>query len=489
MPAKRTVTPDSVQTPVRARVSSDPRVIVIDGYACSLNVRRGCVVVKTGKTERVISRIDAGKTRDGVARIIILSRVGTVSLEVMRWAEALDVAIAQVSRDGSIGFCSPGSLSSDARIIRQQVLAGEGMPNEHRGQELTRELLLAKIRGQHAITTGVFGVDDSSFNRWLENVSSAGTIREMLAAEGNAAGSYWRLWKDRVFVPWDADAQRYVPSHWSRFNGRASVTTVANGYSNTSNRNATDFVNACLNYAYKIAETETLYACHVLGLHPGIGIAHGTHDGKPGLALDLLEALRPIVDRTVLSYLDYGNGIPFDDTGKPVRIGRDTAYEVSDGTCLLSAPMTTQLATAVSMAVAGDAMRYAELAVRTLAPGVNTKLMAPKDARLRKRQDSSGSLAPGIVTADLIPDVVWDAVTAFVPVRHTSGVSVDERTVLAGIAAHELYGASWPDVEALGVDFRTCRSRLALWEKSGVWRKIRAEISRPGVSQPDSLAG
>lgn len=476
-------------TPMRARVSPDPRVVVVDGYACTLCVKRGHVIVKTGKTERVISRLDAAKTRDGVARIIILSRVGTVSMEVMRWAAALDVSIVQVSRDGSISFCSPGSFSSDGRIIRQQVLAGAGMSNERCGLELTRELLLGKMRGQHEIMTEMFHDDDPGFDRRLEDVGTAKTLRGMVAAEGNAAGAYWRLWKDRVFVPWETNAMRYLPKHWARFNGRATVATVANGYSNTTNRNAVDFVGAALNYGYKIAETEAMYACHAIGLHPGIGVQHGVHDGMPGMALDLIEPLRPIVDRVVLSYLDYGNGVPLDDTGKPARLSRRSVYELEDGTCQLSSPMTTQLATAVSMAVAANAMRYAELAVRTLAPGVNTGMRAPRDARLKNRPDAAGNLALDITAADLVPDRVWDSVAQFLPVRHVSGIPVDERTVLAGVIAHEIYGAVWSSVEVLGVDFRTCRSRLARWEETGIWPKIRAEVTRPGVSQAVSTPG
>jgi CRISPR-associated endonuclease Cas1 len=475
--------------PMRARVSPDPRVVVVDGYACTLCVKRGHVIVKTGKTESVISRLDAAKTRDGVARIIILSRAGTVSMEVMRWAAALDVAISQISRDGSVLFTSPGTMSSDGRIIRQQVLSGEGMPGENRGVTLTRKLLLAKLRGQSEIITGMFHADDPGFDRLIEKLSTAQTLNGMLGAEGNAANAYWRLWKERVFVPWEPSAMRYVPEHWIRFGNRSGITTTANGYWNHSNRNATDFVNACLNYSYKIAETEALYACHVMGLHPGIGVQHGTHDGESGMALDLLEALRPIVDRAVLSYLDYGDGIPLDDTGKPAQISKRSAYEADDGTCLLAAPMTGRLAAVVSLNVAPHAMRYAELALRTLAPDANTTMNAPKDMRVAERTARSGRLAEDATTADVLPDSVWDAVSPHVPVRHARGPSVDERAILAGIIAHEIYGASWPTVDTLGIDRRTCASRLKLWKETGAWDKIRAEVTRPGVSQTVDVAG
>lgn len=61
----------------RALMNPDPRTVIIDGYDFALTVRRGHVVVKQGNRERVLSRIDAAKTSDGIARIIILSHPDT----------------------------------------------------------------------------------------------------------------------------------------------------------------------------------------------------------------------------------------------------------------------------------------------------------------------------------------------------------------------------------------------------------------------------
>lgn len=477
MPEQSTPTP-------RARVSADPRIVIVDGYGISLAVSRGHLVIKDGigryRQERRFSRLDA-KSRDGIARLIIMAETGFISLEVIKWCKSLGIAISQVSFDGSIGVVSPGARSSDARIVKQQVLAGEGMPNENRGLTLTRALLTEKLTGQRNIARDMFHADTPVIDAQIESLAKAGSLRLMLATEGNTAIPYWRLWKDRVFVPWELDALRYIPGHWARFGSRSGTKTIANGYSSTSNRDATNFINACLNYGYKIAETEALYACHILGLHPGLGVGHGIHDGKPGMALDIVEPLRPIVDRTVLSYLDYGNGIPFDDTGNPAYIGQDNAMELADGTCRLLAPMTSRLATAVSMAVAAEAVRYAELAIKILAPNVR-KGSIPRDTRTGLRIAPGGKLAADITVTDLIPDAVWNAVYPFIPVRHASGITVDERSVLAGIVAHEIYGVSWPGVEVLAVDCRTCQSRLTLWEKTGVWTKIRGVVTRPGVS-------
>jgi CRISPR-associated endonuclease Cas1 len=475
-------------TPMRARVTSDPHVVVVDGYACTLCVKRGCVVVKTGKTERVISRLDAAKTRDGVARIIILSRVGSISLEVIRWATALDVGIFQISRDGSMGFCTPGLVTADARMYKQQVLAAPDMPNRATGLEVVRELLTAKIAGQLEVLR-MMGQDSARIAECITMMAGCRDVRSMLAVEGNAAIAYWKAWERSVFVPWEPAAMKVIPVHWSKFNGRAGVITRGNGYGDSSNRNATDFVNACLNYAYKICETEAMYACYATGLHPALGLSHGTvHEETPAMALDLIEPLRPIADQVVLSYLDHGNGIPFDDTGKPAYLDKRCAYELKNGVCHLSAPMTSQLAAAVSMTVAPHAMQWAENTAKNLAATAHISIVAPFDPRLKNR-DGRKDLDAASTPRDLIPDHVWERVRTLIPeVPPGVGRRSDPRAILAGIIAHEIYGISWPKVATgFHLDWRTCRRRLGDWQETGAWESIKAEVTRPGVSRIDAV--
>jgi CRISP-associated protein Cas1 len=471
--------PDQSTAVPRARVSSDPRVVVIDSYAFSLSVRRGHVVVKSGGEERSISRVDAAKTRDGVARIVILSRVGTISVEVMRWAAALDVAIFQLGKDGTMALCSPGLVTTDARMYKQQVMAQPEMPSAKTGLEIVRELLTAKIAGQLEVLK-LTGQDSPRMAECITMMAVSRDIRSMLSIEGNAAIAYWKHWEQRVFVPWDLDALRYVPAHWSSFGGRAGISTMANGRT-TSNRNATDFVNACLNYAYKICETEAMYACHATGLHPGLGLSHGEiHDNKPGMALDIIEPLRPIADRVVLSYLDSGHGIPFDDTGRPAYISRDSAYELENGTCRLFPPMTTRLASAVSMAVAGPAMRWAEKIARSLAATTHISVIAPFDPRIRERKEMA-ELAPDTTTEDLVPGALWSRVEPLIPLRPSGHGPplANPRGVLASVVAHELYGVAWPKAARVsGITWQKCKKRFLQWQESGTWDAVKAEITK-----------
>lgn len=56
-----------------------------------------------------------------------------------------------------------------------------------------------------------------------------------------------------------------------------------------------DPVNALLSYGYTILLNQVQSALCLVGLDPYIGYLHGTGYGKPALALDLMEAFRPII--------------------------------------------------------------------------------------------------------------------------------------------------------------------------------------------------
>ena len=87
-----------------------------------------------------------------------------------------------------------------------------------------------------------------------------------------------------------------IPSHWRIFNQRVSPLT-------SSPRNASNPANALLNYLYAILEAETRIACLTVGLDPGMGFLHRDQQYRDSLALDIMEPVRPIVDRWLVSLL------------------------------------------------------------------------------------------------------------------------------------------------------------------------------------------
>ena len=55
-----------------------------------------------------------------------------------------------------------------------------------------------------------------------------------------------------------------------------------------------------LNYAYRVLESDTLLAATSMGLDPYIRFLHADRKGRTSLIYDLMEPLRPIIDRKLL---------------------------------------------------------------------------------------------------------------------------------------------------------------------------------------------
>jgi len=76
------------------------------------------------------------------------------------------------------------------------------------------------------------------------------------------------------------------------------------GFTARNRRPPKDPVNALLSLSYTLALTRVTALANERGLDPARGYLHEVYSGRPSLALDLLEPLRPVVDQFVLSIMD-----------------------------------------------------------------------------------------------------------------------------------------------------------------------------------------
>ena len=73
-------------------------------------------------------------------------------------------------------------------------------------------------------------------------------------------------------------------------------------FTNRRRRPPPDPVNAVLSLTYTLATAEAARALAICGFDPAIGFLHDLGHGRPALALDLVEPLRPKVDLIVLKF-------------------------------------------------------------------------------------------------------------------------------------------------------------------------------------------
>ncbi len=84
-------------------------------------------------------------------------------------------------------------------------------------------------------------------------------------------------------------------------------------------------LNALLSFGYAMITNDCVSACQAAGLDPYIGFLHEERPGRPSLALDLVEELRPFVDRFVLTLINRRQIQAKDIIEKPGRV-----YQLND---------------------------------------------------------------------------------------------------------------------------------------------------------------
>jgi len=117
----------------------------------------------------------------------------------------------------------------------------------------------------------------------LTDLADAPSLSEVLGIEGNAARGYFQ----------------------------ALPTLAPSAVSGRTRRPPLDPVNCLLSFGYGMLRVAVHGALEQVGLDPFVGYLHGIRPGKPALALDLMEELRPLlVDRLVLTLANRGQLAP-----------------------------------------------------------------------------------------------------------------------------------------------------------------------------------
>jgi CRISPR-associated protein Cas1 len=106
-------------------------------------------------------------------------------------------------------------------------------------------------------------------------------LGSVLGLEGSASAAYYGIFGTLLKGDWD-------------FAGRVK-------------RPPTDPINALLSFGYTVLTNQIVSLIHAVGLDPGLGVLHQPGFGKPALALDLIEAFRPIiVDSVAITMVNTG---------------------------------------------------------------------------------------------------------------------------------------------------------------------------------------
>ena len=169
------------------------------------------------------------------------------------------------------------------------------------------------------------------------------SLKVLRGIEGRNALLYFSAWR-HVPIRWKGLGRRPVPTDWHQIGPRTSANNVKG-----SNRDASHPVNAILNYAYAVLESHVRIDIVSQGYDPTIGYLHAFEKYRAALVCDLMEPLRPIVDRTVLEFV------------QAQKFQRPDFTIRSDGVCRLNSEMARHVTKLLLAGLANQPVRVLQL--------------------------------------------------------------------------------------------------------------------------------
>ncbi len=248
------------------------------------------------------------------SRIVLLDADGALSLDALSWLSNHRVPLIQINWRGEVvHVIGDNPTAVDPVLAKAQLDARKNCAS----LRIARRLIVEKIENsietlRHFLPSSrVTGsiLDKLKHGADLINQKTPETFSHLMGIEARAGGVYFRALRF-LHLQWKGVDRRPIPDDWNRIGRRASKV-ASRLY---SNRNATHPFNAMLNYAYAILETQMRTHIVAAGLDPTIGFFHGSYDGKQGLVYDLMEPLRPVVDRQLLEFAQKHTFSPGDFT-------------------------------------------------------------------------------------------------------------------------------------------------------------------------------
>jgi CRISPR-associated endonuclease Cas1 len=268
-------------------------VVLGDGARVSVRNGRLHITDRMGRHRRERGWSPAG----GLRRVVVGADSGIVTLDAITWCRALGVALIVLDGEGKV-VLGPGPLSHDeARMRRIQATASEKLAVSIAAGLIRPKMLRRAVVAERSLKRDDVATSLRDFARALEDPSGMHEIRRL---EATATTCYFAAWVDHAavvprFTP--SEAKR-VPTHWRHYDTRRSHAQPAD-----SNGKAERPTNSILNYLYRLAAVEARLACVAAGLAPEFGVLHNDASGRDSLVLDILEPVRPEVDRFVLNLM------------------------------------------------------------------------------------------------------------------------------------------------------------------------------------------
>ena len=234
----------------------------LKGYGFSVSVKNSKIVLKNCYNPFSKPEVEEWFVRNMPYEKIIVSGKGYISTEALSLLSENNRNLILLDTYGKpITFCN--GMMDSLTATRYRIGQYDTFRDKSKCQYLTKQIISAKKQSQLKL---------------LKKIGSS--LRILSEKESVASRDYF------------VEFAKAIPE-------RFGFTSRNQGFTRISKNNATDVINALLNYGYSVLASEiSKFVCGI-GLDPYFGFMHKSHTGFQPLVYDLIEPFRWLVDYSV----------------------------------------------------------------------------------------------------------------------------------------------------------------------------------------------
>jgi len=254
----------------------------LKGYGFSVSVKDSKIVLKNCYNPFAKPEVEEWFARNMPYKKIVVSGKGYISTEALSLLSENNRNLILLDTYGKpITFCN--GMMDSLTATRYRIGQYDTFRDKSKCQYLTKQIIRAKKQSQLKL---------------LKKIGSS--VRILSEKESVASRDYF------------TEFAKSIPERYGFASRNQSKLKI-------SKKNATDVINALLNYGYSVLASEiSKYVCGI-GLDSYFGFMHKSHTGFQPLVYDLIEPFRWLVDYSVFKLTNHS------DTRKRIKL-KEIAY-------------------------------------------------------------------------------------------------------------------------------------------------------------------
>jgi CRISP-associated protein Cas1 len=267
--------------------------LLLSGFGTSISVDKRKLIIQNRLANKRLEFYPHQISHDS---IIIDGHTGSITFEAIRWLMKHGITITMLNWNGNLlGVTLPqGPKAGRLRVMQYRKYVDSAARYEIAAkivsQKITNSYNLLKELSRYYDILDVKSIEKTFANEevnYNQNQNGNSSNNLLMMYEGRIATFYWEC-LGKVF-------NKLYPS----FNFKSRKNK-----SYSWNMNASDEINALLNYGYAILESEVRKDINAVGLDPAVGFLHELDESKEPLVYDLQELFRWIVDLSAIQLLE-----------------------------------------------------------------------------------------------------------------------------------------------------------------------------------------